>query len=237
MGGGQDWGARRAAQYDRRVRELFPAYDELHARALALLRQRVVAGAEILVIGAGTGAETIGLAGAGFRVTALDPSGAMLDIGRAREGVGGIQFVEGTMDALPEAPRFAAAVSLLVMHFLRDDGAKERYLRQAAARCVAGATLVLADLVGEPGTRAFERQFIEWLLPLAENSTPAELERDPAKLLKDVHFVMESRVGELLSICGWEHEGPIWSSGWLSMWCPHLTGESRPGGSAACGGT
>jgi hypothetical protein len=39
--------------------------------------------------------------------------------------------MHGTLEALPATPRFAAAVSLLVMHFLPDDGAKERYLREA----------------------------------------------------------------------------------------------------------
>ena len=218
MSTGQDWGAKRAAAYDRRVRELFPAYEELHAAALAAVTNNAPPGARVLVIGAGTGYEAAALARAGYQVTALDPSGSMLELARSRPGAESVEFVEGTMEALPSTPRYAAAMSILVMHFLPDDGAKEQYLKGAAARCVAGANLVLADLVGEPGTDAFEKAFADWGISLAEDSNPGAVERDVCKIREDVHFVPPERISALLNACGLSAEGPVWRSGWLALW-------------------
>ncbi|MHB8634915.1 MAG: class I SAM-dependent methyltransferase [Fimbriimonadaceae bacterium] len=222
MATSQEWGERRAAKYDERVRQLFPAYDELHARAFAAVAGMVPKTAEALVIGAGTGNEAIALANAGYRVVALDSSDAMLKVARGRPCKGEIEFVEGTIDSLAATRRFGAAVSLLVMHFLADDGTKAQYLRAAAARCLPGGVLVLADLVGEVGSESFERHYASWLLHLAATSTEAELERDASKLRAGVHFVPEARISELLRECGWRASAPIWRYEWLSMWCANL---------------
>lgn len=65
-------------------------------------------GAHILEVGCGTGKSTCHLAGGGYRVTALDLHPTMLEKAKARaerEGLTGIEWVQGSVHELPFADR------------------------------------------------------------------------------------------------------------------------------------
>jgi SAM-dependent methyltransferase len=76
-----------------------------------------VAGKRVLDAGCGTGRHTRWLCERGARVTAVDPSDAMLAIARAK--CAGAELVTGSLDALPGGD-YAVVVSALVVEHLPD---------------------------------------------------------------------------------------------------------------------
>ena len=106
----------------------------------------------VLVLGAGTGAEVLALAqqNPDWHITALEPSGDMLAVARAKCAAAqrhNVAFVHGYVEDLPVAEPFDAALCLLVMHFIDTTAAKQQFLHQAAAQLAAGAPLLLCDLM------------------------------------------------------------------------------------------
>ncbi len=90
----------------------------------------------IVDIGCGTGLLACDLAGRGHRVTAVDPSPAMLDFARHRPGGGGVSWIEGTASRLGEVQADLAIMTGHVAQVIRDDegwhttlGAVHRALR------------------------------------------------------------------------------------------------------------
>ncbi len=108
-------------RYEQRMGEFrdLPAEDAAILDALALAK-----GARILEIGTGTGHFARAAAKAGYRVTALDVSPAMLKYAEDRataDGLSGIEFRQSgflTLSAVPAT--FDAAVSVAVLHHLPD---------------------------------------------------------------------------------------------------------------------
>lgn len=108
-------------RYEQRMGEFrdLPAEDAAILDALALAK-----GARILEIGTGTGHFARAAAKAGYRVTALDVSPAMLKYAEDRataDGLSGIEFRQSGFLTLSAAPAtFDAAVSVAVLHHLPD---------------------------------------------------------------------------------------------------------------------
>lgn len=141
-----------ALGYDARIVNLVPGYAELHEISTAVLAARLPERARVLVVGAGTGTETLALArtSPGWELVGVDPSPDMLSIARRRaaaESLTGVTFHEGYVDDLPLDEPFDAAVSLLVMHFVAGAEAKRAYLGSIAAQLRSGAPLLLCDLM------------------------------------------------------------------------------------------
>lgn len=149
---GRRFAAQNALGYDARIVNLVPGYAELHEISAAVLAARLPERARVLVVGAGTGTETLALAQAnpGWELVGVDPSADMLAVARRRAGAAeltNVSFHEGYVADLPSGVRFDAAVSLLVMHFVATDDAKRAYLGEIAARLRSGAPLLLCDLM------------------------------------------------------------------------------------------
>lgn len=145
------------AGYDRIQSQVIPGYGSLARLAVALLAASPLAAvqaAEVLVAGCGTGSELLEAVAQrpDWRLTALDPSAAML--AEARQKLGDnprIDWRQTTVEALQQqdsqAGRYGGAVAVLVLQSLADDGAKLAFLT-ALARCLQpGAQLVLVDLM------------------------------------------------------------------------------------------
>ena len=144
--------AQNALGYDARIVNLVPGYAELHEISAAVLAARLPDRARVLVVGAGTGTETLALAqlNPGWELVGVDPSADMLAVARRRAEaaeLGNVKFHEGFVSDLAAEEAFDAAVSLLVMHFVAGDDAKRAYLDEIAARVVPGAPLLLCDLM------------------------------------------------------------------------------------------
>lgn len=149
---GQRFAAQNALGYDARIVNLVPGYAELHEITTAVLAARLPDRARVLVVGAGTGTETLALAqtNPGWDLVGVDPSPDMLAVARRRAhaaSCANVTFHQGYVADLSGEERFDAAVSLLVMHFVAGDDAKSDYLDAIAARLRSGAPLLLCDLM------------------------------------------------------------------------------------------
>ena len=116
-----------------------------------------LAGSGVVVeVGAGTGTQSLLLAGEGGSVVAVDPDRSALEIARAKEGADRVRWVEGMADALPvESGSADAVVMTLMLHHL-DLAGKAAALAEARRVLRPGGRLVVADwgIPGGPVQRA-----------------------------------------------------------------------------------
>lgn len=198
-----------AATYDQRSARLAPLRDTLLLLAAGILSE-LPDDARILCVGAGTGAEVFALARrfARWTFTAVEPSGAMLDVCRRRAEEEGIAerctFHEGYLDSLPPSEGFHAATSILVSQFILRPEERWDFFRGIAARLLPGGILVNADLstdlAGPDGARLLE----VWArLQLGSpDPSPADLERFRTAYSRDVAVRPPEEIEELLRAGG-----------------------------------
>jgi len=196
--------------YDSGIRRMIPGYEALHGMARSLLRIELEGRASLLIAGAGTGTEILGLGegNPGWRFTGADPSSDMLAIARERVAERGFQnrveLHTGFVHELPASPPHDAATAILVMHFLPDDGQKLDFLRSISARLKLGAPLILADLHGDETSARFVHFVAAWrerqlALGMSEEDAEQYFEKDLASF---VHFVPEERIVALMHEAG-----------------------------------
>jgi len=152
-----------ATEYDSRITRLVPGYDLLHSCTAAQLSATLGDNAHILVVGSGTGKDIAQLAviNPTWRFTAQDVSIDMLNIGQQRFSDLGIservKVHVGTLDELSDPAD--AAVCLLVMHFLADNGDKKDIFKAIAKQLKSHANLYIADLMRPETTFERDAQF------------------------------------------------------------------------------
>lgn len=201
----------RAEGYDRRVQFLIPGYQFVQNLSKSLLESFLPHRADILVAGAGTGNETVAFASDNpeWKLTGFDPAGAMIEIAKSKieekNLTDRVSLVEGFVGSVAEKPLFDAATSMLVMHFLPDNGSKDEFVRGISKRLKPGAKFVLADLEGETGSAGFKMLVSAWkrhLLAFSEDR--AEAEETLRGIMKNVKFAPEGRIREILQNAGFE---------------------------------
>jgi tRNA (cmo5U34)-methyltransferase len=149
-----------AVNYDSRITKLVPGYELLHQLTAAQLMTLLPDDSTILIVGAGTGMDIIQLAriNESWHFIAQDISTDMLNIAKAQFTDHGllarVTFHHGALSKL-DTP-VDAAVCLLVMHFLLDNGDKSALLQSIRDNLVSSGALFIADLVA-PETK-FERE-------------------------------------------------------------------------------
>lgn len=133
-----------ALEGDRRDLDVYAAVaDELGAQS-------------VLDLGCGTGVFGVRLAGNGLEVTGVDPSAAMLDVARTREGGERVRWIRGLVSDLPEMQVDLVTMTGNVAQVFVDD---EEWVATLAATCAAlgpGGHLVFESR--RPEHRAWE----EW---------------------------------------------------------------------------
>jgi tRNA (cmo5U34)-methyltransferase len=145
--------AKGATGYDQRIRNTFPFYETIHPVMNAMLRSLVRSDGQLLILGAGTGAEILdfGKTNPDWRFVAVDPAQPMLDLAKEKVEAAGlaerVSFFKGYVDELPMDRLYDGATLGMVLHFVTDDGGKLRLLRGIATHLNAGAPLVLMDAV------------------------------------------------------------------------------------------
>jgi tRNA (cmo5U34)-methyltransferase len=188
-------------------------------RSCSIVAEQAPGPAQILIVGAGGGMETLALPEAlpDWRFTGVDPSAAMLDLARGTVApvADRVELIEGTVDQAPDGP-FDGATCMLTLHHL-DRDARLHTLAQIRRRLKPGAALVIAGH-SAPGpdperwmirSAAFgDRGGLDWKkaattsrmmverLPLL---TPAEEEH----LLQEAGFVDVALFYAALSFRGW----------------------------------
>jgi tRNA (cmo5U34)-methyltransferase len=203
-----DFNAEFSNEYDDIVRMIIPAYHSIYELTHHLLRDKLQKEARILVAGAGTGKEIIDWLQNNpyWSITGFDPSEAMLSIARKKVAAASLQknifLVRGLIDDVAEED-FDAASSILVMHFLPDDGTKLNFLRGISSRLKPGAVMVLVDLEGEIGSAEYRTFNAAWKnQQIFVRGETDRVEEEFLRREKEVHFIPEERLESLLEEAG-----------------------------------
>ncbi|MGV0836064.1 class I SAM-dependent methyltransferase [Mycolicibacterium thermoresistibile] len=164
--------------YADRVSQMVPAYRDVHRMAGVLMAEYAPADARILVLGAGGGLETKAFAEAypGWSFDAVDPAEAMLDLATKVLGphVSRVRMHHGYIDDAPPGP-FAAATSMLTMHFLPQDE-RRRTAAEVRRRLAPGAPFVVMHLsIPQDGREVWMRRHAANLV--ASGIDPADAEK------------------------------------------------------------
>lgn len=211
--------AQGASRYDLVVQQLIPGYVSLARLAVALLAASPRAGlpgAQVLVVGCGTGAELVEACAQrpDWRITAIDPSASMLNAARERLGPqagGSISWQQVRVEELQAGGCFAGALSVLVLQSLPDDGTKLRFLTALAASLEPGGQLVLVDRMASERS-ALQGQVEEALLRFQRASGLDDRDGQLAELTQCHHPIGRSRLTALVNAAGFSDPAPIFQA-------------------------
>lgn len=214
------------AQYDQSIRLFCGAYDEIFKLAHCCLRASLPTEAEVLVVGAGSGTDILEFAPANpqWSFCGVDPSANMLSLAKSKISEKNlsneIQLVQGYVDDLDEEKTFDAATSILVMHFLEDDGSKLEYLKSISQRLKPGAPLVIVDGCGDRESITFQNTLNAWKqYPILHGVEPEAVENAfKDVILQKVRFVPGSRMLELFDQAGLTNPFKFYSGFLYSGW-------------------
>lgn len=195
--------------YDNSMKCFCAAYEQIFLMTHAYLRSMLLSSAEVLVVGAGTGAEvcTFGTNNPSWKITGVDPSVEMLSIAKSKLlklGLLNVELFNGYTNELSEDLLFDAATCILVMHFLEDDGSKLQLLKDISSRMKLGAPLLLVDAFGNEESIEFSRTLSAWKKYVVSMGVEEQIVEDGFhnQILKRLKFVPEERINSLLQEAG-----------------------------------
>ncbi|VVD61798.1 class I SAM-dependent methyltransferase [Pandoraea anhela] len=210
-----------AATYDQTWHAMAPLRE-----AMQLVLDNVFAplpdDARVLSVGAGTGAEILYLAGRhpGWRFTAVEPSGPMLDVFRAKAEAQGIAsrcvFHQGFLESLPEGAPFDAATSILVSQFVTDPAGRQAFFRGIAERLRPGGYLASADLACDMASDAGRRLLEVWFGMMSV--APEARERAKGIYGAQVAVVPPEAMDDILRAGGFDMPVRFFQSGLIHAW-------------------
>ncbi len=210
-----------ATTYDQTWRAMAPLRDALQL-VIDNVFARLPDDATVLCVGAGTGAEILYFAERhpGWRFTAVEPSGPMLDVFREKSRAHGIAsrcvFHHGFLETLPDGAPFDAATSLLVSQFVTDPAQRQAFFRSIAQRLRSGGWFASADLACDMTSDAGKRLLDVWF----EMMSVAPEMRERAKGLygAQVAVVPPDAVGDLIREGGFDDPVRCFQSGLIHAW-------------------
>lgn len=204
--------------YDLTIQQLIPGYASLARLAVALLaesQRASIPGASVLVAGCGTGAELVEACAQrpDWQLTAIDPSGEMLQAAQGRLGnsAAGIDWQQTTVEELDTPARFAGALSVLVLQSLSDDGSKLAFLAALARSLEPGGQLVLVDLMApdrSPLQAQVEGAWLGFQRASGLTATAGELE----PLTHGLHPIGRARLTALVNAAGFSDPAQIFQA-------------------------
>ena len=217
--------AKGAAGYDERIRKTFPFYETIHTAINAVLRVYLGAESEILIVGAGTGAEILelGKTNSRWRFLGVDPAQPMLDLAKQKiQAVGladRVSMFKGYVDDLPADKLYDGATVAMVLHFVPDDGGKLKLLSGVARRLKSGAPLVLMDAHGDLSAPESKLLLEAWKHQqnLAGGKWE-DIESGMKERMKTCHFVSSSRIEQLLAEAGFHRIQRFFQNFMLGGW-------------------
>lgn len=193
------------------------------------------ADARILCVGVGTGAELAHLAGThpGWRFTAVEPSGRMLEACRRRAEAEGFssrcRFHEGYLDSLEDGEDHDAATCFLVSQFIVDPQARTEFFAQIARRLRPGGLLASSDLASDVESREYEVLLRDWTTMMAAAAVPAEaLDRIRAAYARDVGVLPPARIASIIAAGGFAPPVLFFQAGLIHAWRSERRPEDFP---------
>lgn len=221
-----------AAKYDQQWAKLSPMRDALHFLVPWVFGD-LPADAQILCVGAGTGAELAYLARIfpDWKFTAVEPSGAMLDMCRKRaEGEGfasRCRFHQGYLDSLPAQEPCDAATCFLVSQFILDPSARSEFFRSIASRLKPGGILVSSDLSSDVESVPYQVLLDAWLRMMSYTGVPPEgLKKMQAAYAKDVAILPPSSISSIIEAAGFERPVQFFQAGLIHAWSSRIPSNS-----------
>jgi tRNA (cmo5U34)-methyltransferase len=213
-----------AASYDTQWAKTLPIRSCLH-----LLLDSVFAelppNARILCVGVGTGAELAHLARnhPDWRFTAIDPSGAMLDVSRQlaeKEGfVARCDFHHGYIESLPAAEEFDASTCFLVSQFILDPHVRSEFFREISRRLKSGGLLASSDLASDIESAEYEVLLRAWMnMMAAADISPEGIDRLRKAYAKDVGVRSPNSVASIIKAGGFELPVQFFQAGLIHAW-------------------
>jgi|GEM_PF-3254668 len=146
----------KAKVYDTNIRKSAPWYDLMHRVVVSCLVAAQPSPKNVLIVGAGTGIELIGL-GAVWPdaiFTAVDPSLPMLEIAKRKllgtKLLDRVNFVCGHVNELPTAKLFDAATLQLVLHSISSNEEKLSLISNIINRLKSYAPISIIDIGSPP---------------------------------------------------------------------------------------
>ncbi|GGC09386.1 SAM-dependent methyltransferase [Oxalicibacterium flavum] len=213
-----------ASSYDERWAKTAPIRDALHFLLEAVFA-KLPEDARILCVGAGTGEEIDYLARhhPQWTFTAVEPSGAMLDVCRRKAEKGGFvsrcQFHEGYLESLPVQGGFDAATCFLVSQFILEWEARTGFFQSIAARLKPEGILVSSDLAADVNSHEYDALLETWLdMMLAAGVPAAGLEQMRAAYAKDVAILPPAEVASIIQAAGFAGPVAFYQAGLIHAW-------------------
>ncbi|ULQ45577.1 class I SAM-dependent methyltransferase [Flagellatimonas centrodinii] len=213
-----------AAHYDAQWAKTQPIRSCLHLLVDAAFAE-LPADARILCVGAGTGAELAHLAqrNPGWQFTAVEPSGAMLQVCREAAKRAGFasrcRFHEGYLDTLPTAAPFDAATCFLVSQFILDAAERTAFFQGIADRLKPGGVLASSDLASDVTSPEYEVLLRAWMnMMAAADLSPEAVDRMRKAYAQDVGVLPPQQVAAMIAAGGFEKPVPFFQAGLIHGW-------------------
>lgn len=213
-----------ASGYDKQWIKMAPIHDCLYFLLESVFAE-LPSEARILCVGVGTGNELIHFANRfpGWRFTAVEPSGAMLDICRRRVEEVGITsrcyFHEGYLDSLPTGEIHDAATCFLVSQFIIKKKARLKFFHQIADRLKPGGILASSDLSAEVDSENYKALLRVWQSVMTPSDASAEGQsRMRTAYAKDVAVLPPTAVASIIKSGGFEAPVQFFQAGLICAW-------------------
>ena len=213
-----------ASGYDKQWAKLASIRDALHFLLESVFAD-LPGDARILCVGVGTGAELAHLAQKfpGWSFTAVEPSGAMLDVCRRRAEEHGFAsrcyFHEGYLDSLRSRDLYDAATCFLVSQFILEREARSEFFRTIANKLRPGGLLASSDLASDVGSNNHESLVHAWMNMMAAADVPPQgLERMRAAWETDVAILPPAAVESIIASGGFEAPVQFFQAGLIHAW-------------------
>jgi tRNA (cmo5U34)-methyltransferase len=211
-----------SSDYDKIARMALPGYEAMHTMVLSILKYHFPATANFLIVGAGTGMELVQYAqnNREWQMLGVDPSEKMLAIAQTKiEQYQLSERVKLIQSYTDDLPLYDAATSILVMHFIPDDGGKLAYLHSIVKRLKPSATFVLVDVFGDKSSPEFERIAAYIQIYWQEMGLSVEKSKELFSAVdKGVYLISETRVFELLKQAGFTNITRFYTGLWVGGW-------------------
>lgn len=194
----------RASKYDRFTQTWIVNYQFVIDTVPKIIEVEQPNAKEILIVGCGTGNETLCLANTenqSWNITGIDPSPDMIKIANKKlKNHSKVKIIKGEINQLPTNKKYDVATLLLVLHFMKDNGTKKALLQSISDRLQKGATFILLDIFGNKTEFYKNLKLLEKLLPkeVESISIPDKIATIPER----VHPISEERLSEILNKAG-----------------------------------
>ena len=217
---------KQASSYEQQWRKMAPINDALHLLMSTVLSELPLK-ANILCVGAGTGAEILYLAQKfpEWHFTAVEPSTAMLDVFRRRAEEQGLSsrcvFHPGYLDSLPSHGSFDAATAFLVSQFILERRDRSKFFQSIAEQLGPEGVLVSSDLAGDLAAPECRDLLGLWFRLMAGSgalSAPEEIERMREAYRRDVAVLPPRDVRDIITRGGFDSPVLFFQAGMIHAW-------------------